>query len=322
MKISFIAWTRYDRRSELLAERLGASIHFISVGRRGSVVWAMFRYIVQALKTWKVLSAERPEIVFVQNPPIPCVLVACLHRWVHGTRFVIDSHTAAFLSTNWSRFLWLHRLLSRKALATIVHNAAQERIVRNWNCPYCVLADPVDGYPDGQPYALGGQFNVAVICVFGEDEPLEIVFEAARRSPQTEFHITGDFRLAKAGRLRDIPANCRLTGFLPYERYLGLLRSVDVVLDLTTRDDTLLCGAFEAVSLGKALIVSDWPILRQYFSEGTVHVPNTADGICRGIEQVRRGRSELELAIRNLRDRLSATWQERFSELQAVIGAC
>lgn len=75
--------------------------------------------------------------------------------------------------------------------------------------------------------------------------------------------------------------NCRLTGYLPYDRYVGLLRGVDVILDLTSQDHTLLMGAFEAVSLGTPLIVSDWPILRDYFSLGTVHVPNTVEGFVR-----------------------------------------
>ena len=41
-------------------------------------------------------------------------------------------------------------------------------------------------------------------------------------------------------------------------------------------------GSFEAASLAIPLIVSDWPILRDYFSLGTVHVPNTEEGVCEG----------------------------------------
>ena len=60
------------------------------------------------------------------------------------------------------------------------------------------------------------------------------------------------------------PDNCHLTGYIPYEQYVGLMRQVDTVIDLTDRDHTLLLGAFEAVSLGTPLIISDWPILREY----------------------------------------------------------
>jgi len=319
VKITFVAWVRYDRRSELLAQHLGATIHFIYYGQRGKLLQAPVRYLVQALQTWRVLCLDRPDVVFVQNPPIFCVLVAFLYGRRHGARYVIDSHTAAFLSTKWRRFLWLHRRLSRVALTTIVHNESQEKIVERWGCRYCVLADPVGGYPTGQHFPLNGQFNVAVISTFEEDEPLNVVFEAASRLPEVDFYVTGECNRAAPHMLAKKPDNCHLTGFLPYDRYVGLLRAVNVIVDLTTRDDTLLCGAFEAVSLGKPLIVSDWPILRNYFPLGTVHVPNTAEGICEGLRRARSEQTVLQRDILKLREQLRAEWDQKFSDLQYLL---
>jgi len=51
----------------------------------------------------------------------------------------------------------------------------------------------------------------------------------------------------------------------------------------------LLSGAFEAVSLGTPLIISDWPILRNYFSLGMVHIPNSVGGVCEGVRRLREG---------------------------------
>ena len=97
-------------------------------------------------------------------------------------------------------------------------------------------------------------------------------------------------------------------------------RDVDSVIDLTNRDHTLLLGAFEAVSLGTPLIVSDWPILRDYFSRGTVHVPNTVEGVCEGVRCVQREQERLRHDIVLLRDELQSEWEIKHAELEAVLG--
>jgi len=43
MKITFVAWTNYERRSELLAQHLGAAVHFIYYGQGGNVLQAPVR---------------------------------------------------------------------------------------------------------------------------------------------------------------------------------------------------------------------------------------------------------------------------------------
>lgn len=327
MKITFIVWERYHRRSDLLAQHLGATIHYIQSGQRGKLLRgpvkylaqalkAPARYVVQAWQSWRVLRQERPDVVFVQNPPIFCVLLAFLYARRYDARYVIDSHTGAFLLPKWRWSLGLHRMLSRRALTTIVHNKSQERIVKRWGCRYCVLAFIPGDYPAGGHFRLDGQFNVAVISTFTkEDEPLDVVFEAAGRLPEVTFYVTGDSKRIAPRLLAKKPDNCHLTGYLPYEQYVSLLQEVDVILDLTTQDHTLLMGAFEAVSLGTPLIVSDWPILRDYFSLGTVHVPNTVEGVCEGVRRIQREQAALQRDILRLREQLRAEWEHKFAEL-------
>jgi len=316
LKSTFIAWTRYHRRSELLAQHLGATLHFIYNGRLGKLWQTPVRYLVQARRTWRVLRQERPDVVFVQNPPIFCALVASLYARRYGARYVIDSHTGAFLSPKWRWSLGLHRMLSRRALTTIVHNRSQEKIVNRWGCRYCVLAFTPGDYPAGEHFSLDGQFNVAVISSFREDEPLDVVFEAAGLLPEVSFYVTGDYTRIATSLLAKKPDNCRLTGFLPYERYVGLLREVDAAMVLTTQDHTLLMGGFEAVSLGTPLIVSHWPLLRDFFSLGTVHVPNTVEGICEGVRRAQREQTVLQRGILILREQLRSEWEQQFAELR------
>ncbi len=319
MKITFIAWERYERRSALLAQHLGATMHHIYHGQRGKLLQAPARYLTQGRETWTVLSRERPDVIFIQNPPIICVLLVFFYSRWHPAQYVIDSHTAAFTSRKWRWSVGLHRLLSLRAAATIVHNNSQEEIVKHWGCRYCVIGFIPGEYTAGEHFPLAGRFNVAVISTFGEDEPLEDVLEAAAGLPEVNFHITGDSRRAAPHLLAKKPDNCRFTGYLPDDQYVGLLREVDVVMDLTTRDNCLLAGAFEAVCIGTPLIVSDWPTLQEYFPVGTVHVPNTVQGIREGVRRAQREQDALRQGILQLQEKRQAEWKQEFEELCCLL---
>lgn len=329
MKQTFIAWTRFHRRSELLAQHLGARLHYIYIGNSGRRLKPPIRYLAQALRasarypaqarqTWRVLRQERPDLIFIQNPPIFGVLVAYLYASRYGARFIIDSHTGAFLSPKWRWSIGIHRLLSRQALLTIVHNKSQEEIMKQWGCRYSVLAFTPGDYPVGEPFPLNAKFNVAMISNFAGDEPHEVVFAAARRLPDVDIYVTGD--PARAPHVVEKkPDNCHLTGYLTYDRYVGLLRSVDAILVLTTMDHQVLMGGFEAVSLEKPLIVSDWPVLKDYFCLGTVHVPNTAQGIYAGVRQAQRDQDRLRREIVVLHEQLQSEWEKTLAELKQLL---
>lgn len=319
MKLTFVGWIGYHRRTDLLAQHLGATTRFVHYEPSVRVIRTPVKYAVQAARTWRILCQDRPDVVLVQNPPIFLVLVAFLYARRRGVQYAIDSHTGAFLSPKWRWSIGLHRLLSRSALTTIVHNTAQERIVQEWGCHYMVVGFTPGNYPPGEQFALDGQFNVAVISSFHEDEPLDLVFEAAALQPESSFYVTGDSARIPRSLLSRKPDNCCLTGFLSYEQYVGLLRGVDAIMVLTTGQETLLMGAFEAVSVETPLIVSDTPVLRDYFCMGTVHVPNTVQGICQGLDLARRKHTVLKQEIVFLHEKLQAEWEEKLAELQQLL---
>lgn len=319
MKAIFLAWIRYHRRSELLAQAFGAAIHYVyEAGTRG-VLPTGLRYLRQARQTWEVLASERPQVIFVQNPPIFAVVVVALYAWRRHAGYVIDSHSGAFNSAKWRWSIGLHRLLSRHALLTIVHNRSQEGIVQKWGCRYEVVGYTPGNYDIGQPTQLNGAFNVVFVSTFSQDEPLSLVLEAARCLPEVSFYVTGDSRRV-APAIRDhLPANCHLTGYLSYEDYVSLLKSADAILALTTRDHTLSMAGFEAVALGKPLVVSDWPVLVSYFDSGTVYVSNTAVGIVQGVRQARQEADRLRAEMIQLRARLTAEWEDSRRRIAVLV---
>ena len=90
-------------------------------------------------------------------------------------------------------------------------------------------------------------------------------------------------------------------------------------MDLTTRDNTLLMGGFETVSLGTPLITSDWPVLKEYFPLGTVHIPNTVDGLCEGVHLVMKNQANLKQEMIQMEEILRAEWEQKYNELQMLI---
>ncbi|MBN1657737.1 MAG: glycosyltransferase [Anaerolineae bacterium] len=314
-----VAWVRRDQRSELLAQTIGGSVHFVNRGQQGKLWQAPFRYPLQAWDTWRLLRRERPDILFVQNPPIFAAMLAYLYARLHGAEFGIDSHTAAFIAPRWNWALPLHRWLSRRALVTLVPNQAQGDIVEGWGVPSLVLGFTPGDYPAGEPYPMDGKFNVAVVSTYETDEPLDVVFQAAERLSDVGFYVTGDERKADAKLLAQKPDNCHLTGYLSYDEYVGLLRGADAVMDLTTRNHTLLMGGYEAVSFGVPLITSDWPVLRDYFALGTVHVPNTVEGVYEGVQRARRDQDVLREEMPRLNEKLVGEYTGKVARLRSLL---
>ena len=321
MKSIALAWIAYHRRTEQLAQNLGAQVFFIRRGRRGNPLTAPLRYLRQAVDTWRVLRQQRPDLILVQNPPIFLTLEVFLYARRHGARYIIDSHTGAFIAPRWRWSLPLHRFLSRHAITTIVTNEPLQRLVNRWGAHAFILGFMSEEYRAGAAFPLHGAFNVAVVCAFDYDEPVGVIFEAAQRLPDVNFYVTGDATRAPAQLVAHKPDNLCLTGYLPEGQYISLLSNADMVMDLTLRDNTLLMGAFEAVSLGTPLIVSDWPALRSYFNKGTVHVPNTVEGVCIGIRQAQHEIAALRHGVLALRQSLEDESDRKVAELGGLIAA-
>jgi len=314
----FISWIAYSRRSQLMADKFQMKLHLIHSLKRHPFL-APLRYLLQAANTLSTLIREKPEIVFVQNPPIFAPLVVYVYAKLWGARYIIDVHTTALLARVWQWSLPLHAFLSRQAIATIVTNEHLEAMVKAWGANTFVVADIPAVLPLGKPFELKGKFSVAVINSFAPDEPLAEVLSAAASLPDVHFYITGDPLRAKKSFLQHRPENVQFTGFLPDEAYLGLLRAAQAIMVLTTHDHTMQRGACEAVSIGKPIITSNWPLLKAYFHKGTLHVDNTSRGIRESVLTMQQRLEMLEREILELQQERWKEWEEKHASLTRLM---
>ena len=194
-----------------------------------------------------------------------------------------------------------------------------QQIVTDLGGHSLVLEDiPTTFETDGQ-YPLEGEFNIALINTFATDEPLIEVLQAAATLPNVHFYVTGKLNGRKSDVLKDVPENVHFTDFLPNKTFYSLLQTVQAVMCLTTRNHTMQRGACEALSMGKPIITSDWPILRQYFNKGTVHVDNSVNGIQQGVLQMKAQLNHFQTGIRKLQLDQQHEWQTKIAELTSLI---
>lgn len=315
----FIAWAPFGRRSQLLAQELGATLHFIHYLKFKVPIYAPVKYVLQSVKTLRVLFAERPEIVFIQSPPFVGVLVVYLYCRLSEAKFVIDHHTASF-ARRWSWALPIQKFLARRAITNLVTNQHWADIVQSWSAPVFILPDPFVVLPEGDLFAVDSSFSVVYINTFAADEPTDAVVQAAAQLPGVHFYITGSKQRKPASYFECAPPNVTFTGFLPDTQYFGLLRAASAVMALTTRNYTLQGGGCEAVSLGKPLITSDWPYLRELFARGAVYAANSSEGIRDGVIAMQARYRELEQEIAQFRQDRRQEWNTRFTQFRAMVG--
>ena len=110
-----------------------------------------------------------------------------------------------------------------------------------------------------------------------------------------------------------------LTGFLDEATYNALLAHADVVMCLTTRDHTMQNGAAEALYLGTPIITSDWAVLRDYFSRGTIHVDNSPSDIAAAVRRMMEEGPAYRSEVRALRDEMGERWRRDRTAILASV---
>jgi glycosyltransferase involved in cell wall biosynthesis len=317
--ISVITWQRHGGRAEELSAALGGrTCHVHPSALTGGTLRTLLRYVVSSLMSVAHLARHRPVAVIVTNPPVvPGLLVLC-YALLTGRRYVLDSHPVAFGAKDHAlarRLLPVHRLLARRAAAVMVTTEQWVETVNSWGGRGLVVHEAPPGWSVGDRKPAERP-HILFVGVFGSDEPVDMVFEAARRMPDVDFSVTGDLRRCPAELLGSAPSNLRLTGFLGPEDYRAALEAADVVLVLTTEPTSVVRAGYEAVYARRALVVTGTPVLRQVFPSA-FHTENEPSSIVSAV------RSALAAADETARldDAWSiqmTRWDQQLASLQAA----
>ena len=315
----WITWER-QRRNRELAAALGCPLH--EWGDVDAIPRGARKYATGLLRTVRLLLRRRPRLVICQNPSLVLAWALARLRPLLRYRLVVDAHNAGLMPLE-GRSRVLNRLalaVQRAADLTIVSNSALAGIVTRNGGRAAVLADRIPSLPELPRRALPGRHNVLFICSYSPDEPYRAVFEAARRlGADYRFYVTGN--PAKVGLdAGALPGNVELTGFLPEEEYVALLRSVDVALDLTSRPDCLVCGAYEALSAGIPAVLSDSVALRAYFDGAAIFAGHSPAELAAAVAEAVSRREDIAAGLPALRRRRQEEWEKALGALRSALG--
>lgn len=334
MQKVFLIWVREVKLSEFLARSLGAKL-IISYKKywRGFTIPAVLRYLIQGVDSYRKLKKIRPQIIFVQNPPITAVLLAYIYcLFNRETSYVIDTHTAGFLDSKWIFFHPLHRFLARKALYNTAHNYKNLEIMRRWgitnssvlqfyNPQKDEILDEKIVLPERLERKISLKLGSKIFMVnrFANDDAWKEVIETARIMPWALFFITGDSKKISDKFKKIFPANVILTGYLNHKEFIALMNRCDIVLALTKRQDTVLWSIREIMSLGKPFITSDTEVLKHYFGEIAIFSNHNPKDLKKKIKETWDKRFEIKGKIEMFLEKDAQRWQEDIKNIKNII---
>jgi len=322
-KSIWISWEKH-RRTQELAKVFNAELFTLLYNEKSCI-----RYPVLLAKTFLLIMQYRPKILYVQNPSIVLAALAAFLKPFFRYKLIVDRHSNFKLATlssalfKWRIFHSLSRFSIRKADYTIVTNKTLFDLVNEWHGRAVVLQDKLPDLEKIEPRPLKGEFNIVCVSTFSPDEPIFEIVEAAKTvNDSVHIYITGRYQnYSRISELQKImPKNVTTTGFLSEQDYLQLLNSVDAVMVLTTEDDLLTCGAYEAVALKKPMILSKTKAITSYFNKGAVYTDADMRSIAKSIMGVQAQYSDLAEAVKELFDELNVSWQQKYHALMDKLG--
>ena len=320
-KGAFVSWIGYHGRSQGFIDRLGLTPIYVSYLRQRDIVSAPLKYGPQFVATLRQLYRVKPEVVFVMDPPVFSVAAVFAYCRPRGIPFLMDCHSGVFNSPKWRWALPLQRYFGRRAAGVIVTNPVHLQEVASWPAKGVIVGDPPPLLPTGVAKPSGAAAPwIFVIGVFGRDEEVGKVLEAAARLPGVGFRISGDTRRAQQAWIDHHPDNVTFTGFLSNDDFWSHVREASAILTLTTREDTILRGGWEAMFVEQPLITSNTAALRRYFGKATVFVDHDPAAIAAGVEYALSHLEELRLQAKALREEKYAVWCQERKELERLAG--
>jgi glycosyltransferase involved in cell wall biosynthesis len=312
-KMIWVTWEK-QLRNRSMSEILKIPLFEISSERTRSV-----RYTICIIRTVLLLLTEKPSVVICQCPSVVLVLLLLGLKQLVGFRVVVDAHYAGIISGVGNTFF--QRILeycNRSADLTIVTNENHAHRVRSLGGRAFVCPDPIPDLSQYYSFVEKSQ-KILLICSYDPDEPFQEVFKAAKDLTNGGFRIAVSGKYKKAKILPDNYPYVQFLGFLPEKEFYRHLFSSQVIIDLTNNDDCLVCGAYEALSAGKPLILSKKETLLNYFTEGTVFTENNARDIAGAVRIAYAERKKLARASRLWVKRAKVEMNERITDLKKII---
>ncbi len=318
----YLAWVAYQRRAVSLGDHLDLDVRFYHYRwEEKSFLRKVISYVPKWVCTLRDLWTMRPACVYVQVAPTPLLYAAWLYQRFSGAAYVADCHNTMLYDGHWIRWPFAKTLL-RRADAVLIHNHDLVPYAEALQLDYVVVRDPLPRPQLGAPpvqiagMVLGQSPYVIVPGSFASDEPLEMLFAAARQTPEIRYAFTWFAEKLPEALRRSAPANVVFTGFLAEPDFNQLYARAQGAIVLTSREGTQPSGASEAIAFEVPLIVSDIQTTRRLYGDKVLLVRNETDAVARAVREAVARFEYHQQQIRQLKDQFEAEVALQLDQLQ------
>lgn len=312
----WLTW-EIQRRNRSLSAKLNATLYEITAnGPR----WK--RYPSLILRTLRILFKTKPSFVFSQNPSLLLAALVVSYGKINNSTVIVDAHNAGIFPLEGKNTLLnkIAKIVNSHSDKVIVSNTSLKRFINKNNDDVFAIPDPIPIISKHSEYPFTqDKFNLVFICSWAADEPYkEVLTIAEKLSDIVNIYITGNSKNKEKSITSSLPENITLTGFLSDHRYEDLLVACDAIMVLTTRDNCLVCGAYEGVSVEKPMILSDTKALVEYFNKGCIYTDNSGLDIEYRIRELINNYNKLALDIKSLKKEQEKTMEITLQEFKRL----
>jgi glycosyltransferase involved in cell wall biosynthesis len=315
-KSAWITW-EHQRRNISMSNLIKSDYYEFNVSTLKAA-----RYPICIFKTIKVFLKPY-SIIFVQNPSIILSFVSVLLGKILSKKIVIDAHNAGIrpLEGRLRIIQIINNWILKNSNLVIVTNKKLKAHLDYLSIPNIVFPDPLPQInPPTNKNPNEHNFDVLIVCSWSEDEPLIEYLEAAKENKEMSFAFTGRYESYIKNKSKiEIPNNVCLLGFVSEEEYNLLLIHSKVIIDLTKREDCLVCGAYEAISLGKTIILSDTAVNRELFKDAAFYSDISVPKINASLREASKNSNKMDKLIRNFKNNYEAMQRENLNRLFYLI---
>jgi len=272
MKHSQPIWITWEtqRRNKELAKPFNAILKVFD----NSNLTTIRRYLKSAIQTFECIK-NRPRIIFAQCPSLLLCFELVFFKPIYRYTLIIDAHNivADYLHNKGPIIGFVAKHVLKAADFIILSNIGLASHFPFDSRKILILPDklPTIAIPSERPKILDKEkVNVTFICSFANDEPTLEFLEAAKKlTTKCKFFITGKKKNA-LGYLNYQNESILFTDYLSEQKFEALIAHSDINIDLTTKNNLLVCGAYETLSVNVPGILSDTEIQRKTFPSGFV----------------------------------------------------
>lgn len=282
-KTAWITW-EVQVRNRSLSKLLGVRLFEFNLKYHRAI-----KYPILIAKTILTIYKYKLKTVFVQNPSIVLSMLVVILKPLFGLKVIVDAHNSGVYPLEGRNRLlnFFAKFIAQKADCVIVSNAYLAEIISNWGATATVMPDPVPELSPNKTSRAHQEDYALFICTWAEDEPyFEVIKAAEEISADLKIYITGNYKKKLSQEfVASLTDRVKLLGFVSEEDYVNIFSEAKLAIDLTTRDNCLVCGAYEALALHIPCIISDSRINREIFCNGFSYTLNDAKSIASAIDE-------------------------------------